>query len=127
METYRIISRCLMGGLNDVGIQCVSCDSTNALRETKREMKLPCFLAPNRNEIMVDGKKLVGSAQKRTAEAILQHGSIPLTSAYRNLPDYLKLSGKLSVQPSKKIIGRRKHLYKRNKPQSFRSGNRQRA
>ncbi|MGB7570079.1 MAG: lipoate--protein ligase family protein [Chitinivibrionales bacterium] len=92
METYRIISRCLMGGLNDVGIQCVSCDSTNALRETKREMKLPCFLAPNRNEIMVDGKKLVGSAQKRTAEAILQHGSIPLTSAYRNLPDYLKLS-----------------------------------
>lgn len=92
METYLIISRCLMEGLNHVDIQCVSCGSTNTLRETKRELKLPCFLAPNRNEIMVDGKKLVGSAQKRTAEAILQHGSIPLTSAYRNLPDYLKLS-----------------------------------
>ena len=91
METYRIISQCLMDGLKYVDIQCVSCDSTNALRETKREIKLPCFLAPNRNEIMVKGKKLVGSAQKRTAEAILQHGSIPLTSAYRNLPDYLKL------------------------------------
>jgi lipoyl(octanoyl) transferase len=91
METYRIISQCLMEGLNRLGIPCVSCDSTNALRETKRELKLPCFLAPNRNEIMVDGKKLVGSAQKRTAEAILQHGSIPLTNAYRKLPDYLKL------------------------------------
>ncbi len=92
METYRIISQCLLEGLKCIGIKCVSCGSTNALHETKHELKLPCFLAPNRNEIMVEGKKLVGSAQKRTAEAILQHGSIPLTSAYRKLPDYLKLS-----------------------------------
>jgi lipoate-protein ligase A len=92
METYRIISQCLMEGLKNIGIQCVSCDSTQSLTETKRELKLPCFLAPNRNEIMVEGKKLVGSAQKRGAEAILQHGSIPLTKAYRKLPDYLNLS-----------------------------------
>jgi lipoyl(octanoyl) transferase len=91
METYRIISRCLMEGLCHVGIHCETCDSTTALHETKGELKLPCFLAPNRNEIMVNGKKLVGSAQKRTASAILQHGSIPLTSAYRTLPDYLML------------------------------------
>lgn len=91
MDTYRIISHCLKEGLNHAGIQCVSCNTTGALRETRGETKLPCFLAPNRNEIMVDGKKLIGSAQKRSAEAILQHGSIPLTSAYRKLPDYLNL------------------------------------
>jgi Lipoate-protein ligase A len=104
METYRIISRCLMEGLKHVGIQCVSCDSSHAIRETKRELKLPCFLAPNRNEIMVEGKKLIGSAQKRGAEAILQHGSIPLTSAYRKLPDYLNLSDTQRSQ-QKKLLG----------------------
>jgi lipoate-protein ligase A len=91
METYRIISQCLIEGLKNIGIQCISCDSSHVSAESKRELKLPCFLAPNRNEIMVDGKKLVGSAQKRTAEAILQHGSIPLTNAYRGLPNYLQL------------------------------------
>ena len=41
---------------------------------------------------MVIGKKLIGSAQKRIANAVLQHGSIPITDAYRRLPDYLLLS-----------------------------------
>jgi lipoate-protein ligase A len=41
---------------------------------------------------MVAEKKLVGSAQKRTEKAVLQHGSIPLTPAYRNLPDFLQVS-----------------------------------
>jgi lipoyl(octanoyl) transferase len=92
METYEIISKCLMSGLENAGIKCNSIDSFDALRETRREIKLPCFLAPNRKEIMVNGKKLIGSAQKRIANAVLQHGSIPMTDAYRKLPDYLQLS-----------------------------------
>jgi lipoate-protein ligase A len=55
-------------------------------------MKLPCFLSPNRGEIMAAGKKLVGSAQKRTAAAVLQHGSIPLDASFRRLPEFLSLS-----------------------------------
>lgn len=92
METYGIISQCLIKGLSLLNINCTTCDSLDALRGAKGETKLPCFLAPNRNEIMVNGKKLVGSAQKRGAEAVLQHGSIPLTDAYRTLPYYLNLS-----------------------------------
>jgi len=37
-----------------------------------------CFAAISRYELSVDGKKLVGSAQKRAQHALLQHGSIPL-------------------------------------------------
>jgi lipoate-protein ligase A len=37
-----------------------------------------CFAALSRYEVSVDGKKMVGSAQKRTQRALLQHGSIPL-------------------------------------------------
>ncbi len=87
-ESYRIISSCLMAGLARVGIDCLPHDSVLDSQEVRKQVKLPCFLAPNRDEIMVGGKKLVGSAQKRTAEAVLQHGSIPITGAFRSLPLY---------------------------------------
>lgn len=38
-----------------------------------------CFEAPSTYEITVDGKKLIGSAQARKKEGVLQHGSLPLT------------------------------------------------
>jgi lipoate-protein ligase A len=91
-QTYAIISSCIMHGLQEAGIPCYTHNSIIELQESKREIKLPCFLAPNRDEIMVAGKKLVGSAQKRTENAVLQHGSLPLTSAYRKLPDFLQVS-----------------------------------
>jgi lipoyl(octanoyl) transferase len=104
METYSIISQCLITGIALCGIKCDSHDSFDQFLETKREFKLPCFLAPNRKEIMAKGKKLVGSAQKRTTHAVLQHGSIPMTEAYRNLPDYLLLiDAQRSVQ--KELLG----------------------
>ena len=39
---------------------------------------LPCFSYPARDEIEIEGKKIVGSAQKRTGAKFIQHGSIPL-------------------------------------------------
>jgi lipoate-protein ligase A len=91
METYEVISRCLLAGLRCAGIGCSSNDSPYDARMSRSRAKLPCFLSPNRHEIMAAGKKLVGSAQKRTARSVLQHGSIPLTPAFRNLPDFLQL------------------------------------
>ncbi len=38
-----------------------------------------CFEVPSSYEIMVGGKKLIGSAQARKKEIVLQHGSLPLT------------------------------------------------
>ncbi len=38
-----------------------------------------CFEVPSTSEITIGGKKLVGSAQARRREGILQHGSLPLT------------------------------------------------
>jgi lipoate-protein ligase A len=39
---------------------------------------MPCFAYPARDEIEIDGRKIVGSAQKRVGSRFLQHGSIPL-------------------------------------------------
>jgi lipoate-protein ligase A len=41
---------------------------------------------------MAGGRKLAGSAQKRGAEGVLQHGSIPLNGNFRKLPGYLRIS-----------------------------------
>jgi len=38
-----------------------------------------CFEVPSTYEITVNGKKLIGSAQARKKEGVLQHGSLPLT------------------------------------------------
>jgi lipoate-protein ligase A len=37
-----------------------------------------CFEVPSSFEITVEGKKLIGSAQARRREGVLQHGSLPL-------------------------------------------------
>lgn len=92
METYGVISGCLMNGLQKAGIDCAAHDSPLDSSMSMTSARLPCFLSPNRHEIMAGGKKLLGSAQKRSAKAVLQHGSIPLTPAFRCLPDYLVLS-----------------------------------
>jgi lipoate-protein ligase A len=91
-ETYAILSSCLRMALKNLGIDSQTHDSDQLFNQLKRQQKLPCFLAPNRDEVMVDGKKLIGSAQRRTAGAVLQHGSLPISDAYQRLPDYLNIS-----------------------------------
>jgi lipoate-protein ligase A len=90
-RTYKVISACLISGLALAGIRCIPSSAGPSGAESRRDIKLPCFLSPNREEIMVDGRKLIGSAQKRTADAVLQHGSLPLGGEYRRLPEYLNL------------------------------------
>ena len=91
-ESYAVISKCLISGLEKSGISCSSHQFLLDTKNLKQEVKLPCYLAPNRSEIMVNGRKLVGSAQKRSAHSVLQHGSIPLTGRFRDLPLYQNLS-----------------------------------
>ncbi len=51
----------------------------------------PCFASTARHEIVLEGRKLVGSAQRRTARALLQQGSLLTRSgapAARGLPGH---------------------------------------
>jgi lipoate-protein ligase A len=51
----------------------------------------PCFATAVRDEIVLDGRKLVGSAQRRTRHAWLQQGSLLLGEGHLRLADYLAL------------------------------------
>ncbi len=51
----------------------------------------PCFASSARHEVVVNGAKLVGSAQRRNARAYLQQGSILLGDGHLRIADYLAL------------------------------------
>lgn len=55
----------------------------------RRGVAAPCFASTARHEIVVDGRKLVGSAQRRGARALLQQSSVLLGDGHLRLPDYL--------------------------------------
>lgn len=49
-----------------------------------------CFEVPSTYEITVNGKKLIGSAQARKKEGVLQHGSLPLSGDLTRITQALK-------------------------------------
>lgn len=51
----------------------------------------PCFASTARHEVVLGGGKLVGSAQRRTAGAILQQGSVLLGPGHLRLADFLAM------------------------------------
>jgi len=74
-DSYRLISQALVRGLALMGLESKMAEASPQayIRGT-----MPCFALPARDEIEVGGRKIIGSAQKRTGAAFLQHGSIPL-------------------------------------------------
>jgi lipoate-protein ligase A len=73
--SYRLISLGLIEGLKLVGLAAVLAPYTEA---TYSRSVWPCFARPAQNEVVVAGKKIIGSAQRRLGTRFLQHGSIPL-------------------------------------------------
>ena len=52
-----------------------------------------CFAVSAMNELNYEGKKLVGSAQRKIGNVILQHGSILCGDFHKRIIDYLNLPG----------------------------------
>ena len=75
---YKVIAAGLLAGLRNLGIdaEMVSRGGRHAALVNKNSKDPACFSSPSWYEIVVDGKKIVGSAQRRLSSAFLQHGSI---------------------------------------------------
>jgi len=72
-DSYERINRILVSGLSRLGVQALE---AVGVARTPRPGELPCFAQPSDGELIVEGAKLVGSAQYRENGAMLQHGSI---------------------------------------------------
>ena len=71
MAAYCVISACIISALNDAGV-----DATYSRGSTSGDRSEACFHTPSRYEVLINGRKLVGSAQRRLKRAFIQHGSI---------------------------------------------------
>ncbi|HSL44818.1 MAG TPA: lipoate--protein ligase family protein [Anaerolineales bacterium] len=76
LESYNRLAQALFLALKTLGLPV-------EIKEGKaNDSAIPnpvCFEVPSTYEITVGGKKLIGSAQARKKEGVLQHGSLPLT------------------------------------------------
>jgi lipoate-protein ligase A len=75
-RAYRLIHQLLAQALASVGVPVEI--AAEPARPTPVDAG-PCFRAPAPGEIVVGGRKLVGSAQLRVGDVLLQHGSILLS------------------------------------------------
>lgn len=102
LESYRALSEALLSALHALNISAEAHEKSStappanavnhsivhltpegdALPADNRRNNPVCFEVPSNYEITVGGKKLIGSAQARRKEGVLQHGSLPL---YGNL------------------------------------------
>jgi lipoate-protein ligase A len=78
LGTYKVIATGLLAGLQNIGIpaEMVSRGGRHAALVEKKPNDPACFSSPSWYEILVNNKKIVGSAQRRMRGAFLQHGSI---------------------------------------------------
>jgi lipoate-protein ligase A len=71
-ESYRRINAILMSAIARLGVRVAEAPGAGP----RRPGGAACFAEPSEGELVVDGRKLVGSAQVRERGALLQHGSI---------------------------------------------------
>ncbi|MEZ7170961.1 biotin/lipoate A/B protein ligase family protein [Sporosarcina sp. OR05] len=97
-EAYRVISGGLLEGFRNLGL-----NAEFSVPETKKQsddLKRPksavCFDAPSWYELVVEGKKVAGSAQTRQKGVILQHGAILLSLDEEKLVSLFKFDSEES-------------------------------
>ncbi len=74
--------------LSQLELEHNQADFKNFYKEDKSAI---CFAVSSKSEINFNGKKLVGSAQRKIGKVVLQHGSILCGDFHLNITDYLNI------------------------------------
>ena len=77
-DSYRTIHERLAEALRTLGVDATLAPDHPLPSSTAFQRLNSCFAAPTGGEVLVAGRKLIGSAQLRHGQAFLQHGSILL-------------------------------------------------
>ncbi len=89
LDVYLQISQGLLLGLRQLG---VSVEEAPGESRTPSDVSAVCFEVPSAYEIIdAQGRKLIGSAQTRRRDWVLQHGALPLRGDVTRLTRYLAL------------------------------------
>ncbi len=104
-ESNQKISQILVQAIQELGVVAAVSDLSQIPQKNGGALfSSPCFASTTRHEIIVEGRKLVGSAQKRDRTIFLQHGSILLDHSHWKITDYMKISSLLERERARKIL-----------------------
>lgn len=81
---YELVHDALITSLDALGISAVRCGQTD--ESGPRRGPFFCFARRHEFDVLVGSDKIAGSAQRRTREAILQHGSIVFGNRFEEQP-----------------------------------------
>jgi lipoate-protein ligase A len=95
LESYSRLAAALLEAVKSLHLPVEIKDGHDADQETANPV---CFETPSAYEITVEGKKLIGSAQARRKEGVLQHGSLPLTGDLTRITEVLTFPDEVSRQ-----------------------------
>ncbi len=98
-EAYRLICGGLVHGCRELGIDAELTGGEVNLRLPNPTSTVPCFETPAEGEVVVGGRKLVGSAMRSHAGCILQHGAILLDWDSRLQAGAMGLADDASLRP----------------------------
>ncbi len=93
LESYGRVAAALLEAVRQLGIHAEIKDTGPGGQGGTNPV---CFEVPSSSEITVAGKKLIGSAQARRKEGILQHGSLPLTGDLSRITQALRFEDEAS-------------------------------
>lgn len=93
-EAYRVISGGVLKGFQNLGLdaQFSIPQTVQQTDDLKKPKSAVCFDAPSWYELVVEGKKVAGSAQTRQKGVILQHGAILLSLDEEKLVSLFKFN-----------------------------------
>ncbi|MBI2332136.1 MAG: lipoate--protein ligase family protein [Chloroflexi bacterium] len=102
LESYNRLAQALLYAVQSLSVPVEMKEHQDG--HTRQNLNPVCFEVPSTYEITVDGKKLIGSAQARKKEGVLQHGSLPLTGDLTRICDALIFENESARQSAKERL-----------------------
>jgi lipoate-protein ligase A len=102
LESYNRLSKALLYAVQSLSLPVQVQEEKHSTGS--QNLNPVCFEVPSSYEITVDGKKLIGSAQARRKEGVLQHGSLPLTGDLTRICDALVFENESARQEAKERL-----------------------
>ena len=107
-STYQRINEILAEGFLDLGFDLRLERGESKDGFVKTVANKPCFASTSRSELVFEGRKVVGSAQRRLRNSAIQHGSILLKEKHLDVGDYLNIpdptSHKMSLKNNSAVL-----------------------
>jgi lipoate-protein ligase A len=86
LSSYRFINGIFLKAFGKLGL---SASLLSGGGEKSADARNVCFVEPTTYDVLYNGRKLVGNAQRRRKEWVLNHGSMLLNTGYRQMADLI--------------------------------------